>query len=46
MDAFDTNSDIFDLTKIPTPSEGNLNNKLWSRIIEALFSKTAIKIIR
>jgi hypothetical protein len=44
-EAYDINPSMFDLS-LPEPSEGNLNNKIWGRIIEILFSNSPIEYLR
>jgi hypothetical protein len=45
VDAFYTNAFIFDLTYVPSPSEFDINNKLWGPIIEALFLNSGIRVM-
>lgn len=44
-EAYDINPSMFDLS-LPEPSEENLNNKIWGRVIEILFSNSPIEYLR
>ncbi|KAG0993164.1 hypothetical protein G6F57_006077 [Rhizopus arrhizus] len=43
-EAYDINPSMFDLS-LPEPSEENLNNKIWGRVIEILFSNSPIEYL-